>query len=217
MQDKEPSAVPGRPVMFDRARITAVALRILQEEGLAELTMRRLASESDTAVASLYRHLGGRDQVLSAALDAYAATIDPPILPPDALAGAITVFTHCYDVLADRPWLVEVLRSGGQFGASAMWYAENFLRLAEELGLSEEAAVRTYRLTWSYVLGALLTKTATDSPAEREESVAIRIAEVAQAYDFKRTTAFLKYAPGTPRDWFIMGLQSLLTSLLITR
>jgi AcrR family transcriptional regulator len=66
---------PAKPPLSEDA-ILDVALRILREEGLDAVTMRRLASELDTGAASLYVYISGRDELRRAMLDRLAGEIE---------------------------------------------------------------------------------------------------------------------------------------------
>src|SRR5689334_9902117 len=62
---------PGRrrrdPISRDA--IVAAAIKLLDREGLAALSMRRLAEELGTGAASLYWHVGSKDGLLDLVLD----------------------------------------------------------------------------------------------------------------------------------------------------
>ncbi len=65
---------------LSRARIVAAALAVLDADGLAALSMRRVARELDTGAMSLYRHVASREELLDLVLDELAAEI--PVSPP---------------------------------------------------------------------------------------------------------------------------------------
>ncbi|MFL5861332.1 MAG: TetR/AcrR family transcriptional regulator [Solirubrobacteraceae bacterium] len=56
--------------------ILETALRVLREEGLHAVTMRRLATELDTGPASLYVYIRNRDELLNALLDRISGTVE---------------------------------------------------------------------------------------------------------------------------------------------
>jgi AcrR family transcriptional regulator len=65
-----------RPLTLDRIVTEAVAL--LDEEGEARLTMRRLAERLDTGSTTLYWHVRTKDDVLDLALDAVFGEVPLP-------------------------------------------------------------------------------------------------------------------------------------------
>src|SRR5262249_27364456 len=52
-----------------RERIVAAAIRVADAEGLAQLSMRRIATELGAAPMSLYRHVNGKDELLVSMMD----------------------------------------------------------------------------------------------------------------------------------------------------
>src|SRR5262249_53764529 len=50
---------------LDQAQIVRAALALLDEVGLDELTMRRLAERLDVKAASLYRHVRNKNELLA--------------------------------------------------------------------------------------------------------------------------------------------------------
>src|SRR5271169_7023157 len=54
---------------ISRDAIVAAAIRLLDREGLAALSMRRLADELGAGAASLYWHVGSKDGLLDLVLD----------------------------------------------------------------------------------------------------------------------------------------------------
>ena len=66
------------PVGLDRDRITAATVRLLDAEGLAKFSMRRLAAELDVTAMSLYWYVETKDDLLELALDSVYSEIAPP-------------------------------------------------------------------------------------------------------------------------------------------
>ncbi|HEY2318497.1 MAG TPA: TetR/AcrR family transcriptional regulator [Solirubrobacteraceae bacterium] len=66
---------PAKPPLSEGS-ILDTALRVLREEGLDAVTMRRLATELDTGPASLYVYIRNRDELLNALLDRIGGTVE---------------------------------------------------------------------------------------------------------------------------------------------
>ncbi|MEV7417355.1 TetR/AcrR family transcriptional regulator [Streptomyces sp. NPDC089919] len=76
-------------------------LTVLREEGLAAVTMRRVATALDTGPASLYVYVQGRDELLGRMLDEVVAGVPLPEVPEAGdprwrprLAGALMDVVH---------------------------------------------------------------------------------------------------------------------------
>ncbi|MEU0830511.1 TetR/AcrR family transcriptional regulator [Streptomyces sp. NPDC056231] len=67
-----------QPAGLDRDRITAATVRLLDAEGLAKFSMRRLAAELDVTAMSLYWYVDTKDDLLELALDSVYSEIAPP-------------------------------------------------------------------------------------------------------------------------------------------
>ncbi|GAA3149863.1 TetR/AcrR family transcriptional regulator [Nonomuraea salmonea] len=72
-------------------RIVAEALALLDEEGVARLTMRRLAERLGTGSTTLYWHVKTKDDVLDLAMDAVFGEVGLP----DGGAGGRTGGRGC--------------------------------------------------------------------------------------------------------------------------
>ncbi|MCX5398153.1 TetR/AcrR family transcriptional regulator [Streptomyces sp. NBC_00102] len=68
----------GSPAGLDRDRITAATVRLLDAEGLAKFSMRRLAAELDVTAMSLYWYVDTKDDLLELALDSVHGEIAAP-------------------------------------------------------------------------------------------------------------------------------------------
>ena len=63
--DGDTAGRSGRRTGFDRDDVVAAALDLVEREGHAALTMRRLATELDVATPTIYWHVGSRDELIA--------------------------------------------------------------------------------------------------------------------------------------------------------
>jgi AcrR family transcriptional regulator len=66
---------PAKPPLSEEL-ILDTAMRILRDEGLDAVTMRRLATELDTGPASLYVYIRNREELLNALLDRISGMVE---------------------------------------------------------------------------------------------------------------------------------------------
>jgi AcrR family transcriptional regulator len=144
----------------------AAALRIMREEGLERVTMRRLAGELDTGPASLYVYVENMAELHGALLDELLVDLD---MSRGALAGSwrdelISLLRAYTELVMRYPSLarsVLTLRPSGQ----------NYLRLIDVLlGLLHAGGVPVRQAAWGV---DLLLQHATATAAEqgtRDES-----------------------------------------------
>lgn len=74
--EKRATRSGGGPAGLDRERIVTTAIRMLDEEGLAKLSMRKLATELNVTAMSLYWYVDTKDDIIEFALDAVHEGID---------------------------------------------------------------------------------------------------------------------------------------------
>ncbi|MFF5783887.1 TetR/AcrR family transcriptional regulator [Streptomyces sp. NPDC012693] len=75
----------GGPAGLDRERIVTAAMRMLDEEGLSGLSMRKLATELGVTAMSLYWYVDTKDDIIEYAIDTAYGEID--LAAVDAAGG----------------------------------------------------------------------------------------------------------------------------------
>ncbi|MFJ4225330.1 TetR family transcriptional regulator [Microbacterium sp. NPDC089695] len=89
-------ASPHTSIRHDRDSVARTALALLDEVGLADLSMRRIAARLDVQPSALYWHFASKQELLAELSDRITATIDAP--GPDVVATARAIrdalFTH---------------------------------------------------------------------------------------------------------------------------
>lgn len=103
---ERPHKGPKRGLSLDR--IVDAAVKIATAEGLAAVSMSRVAAELGAATMSLYRYVAAKDELLMLMVD--AAIGPPPPDPPlvDWRAGLSSWAWAYLDLLRRCPWVVRV-------------------------------------------------------------------------------------------------------------
>ncbi|MFE0178845.1 TetR/AcrR family transcriptional regulator [Streptomyces sp. NPDC059002] len=156
----------GRPRRIQTETIVAAARRILAEEGVAALSMRRVAKEVGTTPMALYHHVRDKDDLLMLTLSGTAATLPRPELPADPRDRLLAVSVHMHGTLARMPWVVEVLSLGDLTDKGALWMVEEIVGAGIDCGLTPADAVRAYRTIWHFVSGELIFRHAMERRAK---------------------------------------------------
>ncbi|MFD0550963.1 TetR/AcrR family transcriptional regulator [Streptomyces rectiviolaceus] len=159
----------GRPSRIDVDTIVGIARRILQEEGVAALSMRRVAKEVGTTPMALYHHVRDKDELLMLTLSGMAATVPRPELPDDPRERLLTVSVHMHGTLARMPWVVEVLSLGDLTDKGALWMVEEIIASCVACGLTPAQSVAAYRTIWHCVYGDLVFRQAMARRAEEPD------------------------------------------------
>jgi len=99
----------GRSADLSRERIVGEALALLDDEGVAGLTMRRLAARLGVKAASLYHHVQSQDDLIDALHEQINVDIDTSLLDDRTPAG-LTAFARSYrDAYRAHPDAVDLV------------------------------------------------------------------------------------------------------------
>ncbi|NKQ57528.1 TetR/AcrR family transcriptional regulator, partial [Amycolatopsis sp. K13G38] len=145
---------PATNTDLSRERIVAAGIAIADADGLAAVSMRRVAAELGAATMSLYRHVPGKEELVVLMADV-ALTEEP--LPPDAPPGwhaRLRLLAHLQWRACHRhPWLGEAISlSRPQALPRAMHHTEWALRAME--GLPPKMMLYAYLTLMGFVRGS---------------------------------------------------------------
>ncbi|USQ85698.1 TetR/AcrR family transcriptional regulator [Streptomyces phaeoluteigriseus] len=145
----------GRPPRLSQEAVLTAAQHVLDQEGPEHLSMRRLAQELSSTAMALYHYVRDKDELLLLLLERHAQRFPRPELPADPRERLISAAQALHDILAECPWIVEVLASDDLMAVSALWIVENIIDAGIQCGLTPEEAVYAYRVIWYYTAGEL--------------------------------------------------------------
>jgi AcrR family transcriptional regulator len=102
-----------RQALLSRERIVEAAIALIDAEGLAALSTRRLATELGVRGPSLYNHVATKDDLLDAVADAITGQVDISVFGRCDWRVALRLWAHSYrDALAAHPNIVPYLAQG---------------------------------------------------------------------------------------------------------
>lgn len=163
-----------------RDDVLAGALNILGEYGLADLTMRRLATSLGVQPGALYWHFPNKQTLLGAMVDTILEGVEAPAQSP--------AWDTAFDELAHRLRAALLARRDGAELVTAAFASrltsstvrESFVRTGVDAGLSgPHAELASYALLY-YVLGHTVDE---QSRAQMEEVGALTRAPISPAAD----------------------------------
>ncbi|WP_231956772.1 MULTISPECIES: TetR/AcrR family transcriptional regulator C-terminal domain-containing protein [unclassified Actinoplanes] len=97
---------PRRDPDLSRDRIVEVAIAVADRDGMAEASMRRIATELGVATMSLYRHVPGREELELAMIDAALGELRvPPRYSGDWRADLDGCARALWELFQRHPWL----------------------------------------------------------------------------------------------------------------
>jgi AcrR family transcriptional regulator len=145
---------------ISRDAIVTTAIKLLDQEGLAALSMRRLAEELGTGAASLYWHVGSKDGLLDLVFDELIGEAQVPEPDPGHWQEQLKDVARAQRAASLRhPYLVRISIGRIPMGPNALRYSERVLAILRAGGLSPRLAVQGYLLLISVVNGFTLDET----------------------------------------------------------
>jgi AcrR family transcriptional regulator len=199
--------------------IGRAALKIVDEEGLRELTMRRLADELGTGPASLYRHVSSRDDLLVEVADLVLGELDSPD-PGLHWHDAVGQLAHALrKVLVGHRGLVVISSNAPLLGPNAMRVRELFWSVMDRDGCDPEFAVQTYAAVMHFVVCSAIFSAgiAQRGNTAWDQETSTGLNELLDLLPSRRYPTVLKYSEYAdkpdPEYDFSFGLRALLNGL----
>lgn len=149
----------GQHAGLTRPVVLAAAVRVVDEEGLAALSMRRLGAELGVEAMALYHHVGSKDELL----DGLVEHLFAQILPPDPTPGQAwpdvvrEVARRMLATLLAHPNLVPVLLSRPATTPQVHELLEQLLRALDQAGLPPGRALDLVYAVITFVLAHVAT------------------------------------------------------------
>ncbi|PZH02765.1 TetR family transcriptional regulator [Streptomyces sp. NTH33] len=140
---------------LDRERITEATVRLLDAEGPAGFSMRRLAAELNVTAMSLYWYVDTKDDLLELALDAAFGELRLP----DADAGADwrdqlrRLAAEYRALLVRHPWLSSLAGTFLNIGPNALAFSGAVQRVVRRTGLPEQRLTGAVSAVFRFVYG----------------------------------------------------------------
>ncbi|MBT2235435.1 TetR/AcrR family transcriptional regulator [Nonomuraea sp. NEAU-A123] len=128
---------PRKPTSPGRSReeIVRATLDLLDAEGLAGLSMRKLGAKLKAGATSLYWYVANKDELLELAYDAIWGELSTPV-PEDAHWREVaSVLAHSMrQVILRHPWSADLIGRVPAFGPNALAFTERMCRAFKTAG-----------------------------------------------------------------------------------
>lgn len=136
--------------------IVKTAVQLADEAGLAELSIRRIASRLSVSPMALYRYVDSRDDLLL--LMAEQATGAPPAPANDAASwqdGVRAWAVAMFDRYSAHPWIVDVPLGGVPATPHRALWLEQLLQLLDRTGLDLQTTLDAALLIDTHLRGTV--------------------------------------------------------------
>ncbi len=155
---REPARRRGQAdAALGRDRIVAAGIAVADSDGLAGLSMRRVAAELGVAPMSLYRHVTDKDQLLLAMMDEAIGEVALPHVDGGWRDAAESAARTLWQSFRRHPWLAPALSlTRPQALPNALAFSEWVLGGLEGLGLGPVRTFTVYLTLFSFVRGTAM-------------------------------------------------------------
>jgi AcrR family transcriptional regulator len=166
MTEPAPWSVWTRPRPEPRRRApgvdqyVAAALAVADAEGLAAVSMRRIAGDLGSGTATLYRYITNRDELVDLMVDAAQGEDPLPESTGDWRTDLAAVAHALRATLLRHPWLAGELAGRPSLGPNSLRRSESALRAAVALTPDITLASQALGAVHAYVLGSVATQQA---------------------------------------------------------
>ena len=150
-----------------RDRIIDAAVAFADENGVDELSMRKLGAELGVEAMSLYNHVENKDDIFDGMIDQVFAAIPLPEADDDWRASIRGIALQAMDQFTIHAWVVNLLMQRGHFGNSSLLFMDRVLGMLRTAGFSDEDAHHAWQMLASHTMGYAFQQ-ASGGPMEKE-------------------------------------------------
>jgi AcrR family transcriptional regulator len=140
-------------------RIVAAAVRVAGSDGLAAVSMSRVATELGAAAMSLYRYVAAKDELLALMMDAAIGTPPGPPDPDEDWRSGLSRWAWAVRAAyRQHPWVLRIPISTPPITPNQIGWLEHGLTCLRDTGLTEVEKLSVMLLLSGYVRNeAMLT------------------------------------------------------------
>ena len=140
-----------------RDTLVAAAIALADREGLAAVSIRRIAAEVGMRPMSLYTYIASKQELLELMAEAVVGEVLVEQSLPDGWRAAVeTIAMRSHRCFVAHPWLAAISQQRADLGTSALHHAEQLLAAISPLPLRPGEAWEILYLLNDYTLGHAL-------------------------------------------------------------
>ncbi|MGI8336076.1 TetR/AcrR family transcriptional regulator C-terminal domain-containing protein [Actinomadura scrupuli] len=204
----------GRRPALTREAIVAAAIELADAEGLAAVSIRRVAARLDARAMSLYTHIDRKDDLLELIRDEVAGELLLEGELPGRWREALTLIARRTRESALRhPWMVDLHAVGGAPGPNALRHVDQSMAALSGLGLNAVVAWRILSAVDHYTLGCVIQEIMQLRRGDQSELLGPYLENVAASGDYPHLEPILKNGLPDEQDferglgWLLDGIE----------
>jgi AcrR family transcriptional regulator len=167
---------------LNRERIIDAAVTYADDNGVEELSMRKLGAELGVEAMSLYNHVENKDDIFDGMIDRVFASV--PLPPTDAewTTAIRETVLKAMDQFTAHPWMVSLLMQRGNYGNSSLLFMDRALGLLRNAGFSDEDTHHAWQMLASHTMGYAF-QMVSGGPKDKDwEGIEGQLADLAEDY-----------------------------------
>jgi AcrR family transcriptional regulator len=151
-----------------RERIVAAGIAIADQEGLARVSVRRIAAQLDASPMSLYHYVRSKRDLLNLMLDAANANFGWPAKTIADWRGVLCHFAwESRFCLKQHPWVNQLRAADPEYGPESIRILEWLLTSLSKVGLDVRTAIRVIGVLFVFVNGFVAAESAGSTAGTR--------------------------------------------------
>jgi AcrR family transcriptional regulator len=208
---------------LSREAVLDAGLKVLREEGIEGVTMRRVAKELDTGAASLYVYVQNREDLLNQMFDAVVGEVDLGEEPDPKRwrEQLVAVLTSARDAMDRYPGIARVPLANVPTGPNASRGADRMLGLLRAGGVDDRSAAWFLDIVSLYLNAASYETSIYAEQGREHDEVDEEIREGFEQLDLEQYPNIASMMPlllsGDGDQRFAFGLQLMIDGLLNTQ
>ena len=136
-----------------RERVLQAAVALADREGIASVSMRKVAAELGVEAMSLYNHVANKEDLLDGMVDLVVGEIDAPAEGVDWKAAMRGRILSAREALLRHPWASAVMASRVNMTGTVMRYMESTMALLRQGGFSVDLTHHAIHVLGSRIFG----------------------------------------------------------------
>jgi AcrR family transcriptional regulator len=169
MPTRKPAKSRAR-LPLSRERVVQAALTLVDEGGVAALSMRTVAAKLGVEAMSLYRHVSSKEDLLSGIADLVLSQIVVPAPGTPWRAAMRERAVSAREVFLRHPSAAIVVESFASLSPSRLVYTDTILSLLMADGFDATLAYRAFLTLDSYIYGFTMQELSWPRPASSREA-----------------------------------------------
>lgn len=147
--------------------IVDASVRIADAEGLAGVSIRRVAAALAARPMSLYSYIGSKDDLIAHMVDRVMGDIVLEELPGDWRKAVESIARRTIEIGARHPWIIAAVAQSGASGPNALAHEQQTLDALSSLG-ADDARTRSLAMAIDvYTIGfAMVSAGASGTPPD---------------------------------------------------